>query len=215
MGDRYAEERAVRIGRLVKTGRLTRLARRLWMGRSPLRRRTDRIEAWIAALLIALFLVGAPVSWMAAGSWVQHGGWLEQRAQQSWHRVPAVLLEAAPTLPNFDLRTSWNFQVMALARWSGPGGRSQAGDVPATPGASAGTTVPVWVNGSGRPTGTPLLHGELLKREIGAEVLAPLCLAVLLLCVGVVVRWLMNRRRLAGWETGWAFIGPRWSRHRR
>jgi hypothetical protein len=214
MGDRYAEERAVRIGRLVKTGRLTRLGRRLWMGRSPLRRRTDRIEAWIAALLIALFLVGAPVSWMAAGQWVQHGGWLEQHAQRSWHQVPAVLVKTAPALPNFDLRTSWNFDVMTLARWSGPGGRPVAGQVPAEPGTQAGTKVPVWVNGAGRPTGTPLMHTELMKRVIGAEVLAPLALAVLLLCVGVAVRWLMDRRRLAGWETGWAFIGPRWSRHR-
>ncbi len=205
----------MRIGRLVKTGRLTRLGRRLWMGRSPLRRRTDRIEAWITALLLAVFLVGAPVSWIVAGQWVQHGGSLEQRAQQSWHQVPAVLLKTAPALPTFDLRTSWNFDVMTLARWSGPGGRQLAGQVPAVPGTSAGTTVPVWVNGSGRPTGMPLMRSELMKRELGAEVLAPLILATLLLFVGVVVRWLMDRRRLAGWETGWAFIGPRWSRHRR
>ena len=204
----------MRIGRLVRTGRLTRLGRRLWMGRSPLRRRTDRIEAWITALLLIVFLVGAPVAWVTAGRWVQHGASLEQRAQQSWHQVPAVLVKTAPALPNFDLRTSWNFEVEALARWSGPGGRQLAGQVPATPGTLAGTTVPVWINGSGRPTGTPLQHAELMKREIAAEVIAPLGLAILLLCVGALVRWLMDRRRLAGWETGWAFIGPRWSRHR-
>jgi hypothetical protein len=32
--------------------------------------------------------------------------------------------------------------------------------------------------------------------------------------VGLVVRWLMNRRRLAGWETNWAFVGPKWTKHR-
>ena len=210
----HSEERAVRIGRLEKTGRLRRRGRRLWLGRSPLRRRTDRIEAWITALLLAIFLVGAPAAWVTAGQWVQHQGRLEQRAQQSWHQVPAVLLKTAPTLPNFDLRTSWNIQVLALAQWPGPGGRHLAGQVPATPGAQAGTTVPVWVNDSGRPTGTPLLHGELAKREVGAEMLAPAALAVLLLCVGLVVRWLMNRRRLAGWETNWAFVGPKWTKHR-
>jgi hypothetical protein len=204
----------VRIGRLVRTGRLKRLGRRLWMGRSPLRRRTDRIEAWITALLLAVFLIGAPAAWVTAGQWVQQQGRLEQQAQQSWHRVPAVLLKTAPTLPNFDLRTSWNIQVLAMAQWSGPGGRQLAGQVPATPGAQAGTTVPVWVDASGRPTGSPLLHGELVKRELGAEILAPLVLAVLLLCVGLVVRVLMNRRRLAGWETNWAFVGPKWTKHR-
>jgi hypothetical protein len=29
-----------------------------------------------------------------------------------------------------------------------------------------------------------------------------------------VVRWQMDRRRLAGWEADWNFTGPRWTRHR-
>jgi hypothetical protein len=74
--------------------------------------------------------------------------------------------------------------------------------------------VPVWVNAAGRETVQPLLHRELIKRELGAEVIAPFALALLLLSVGLLVRWLMDRRRLAGWETNWAFVGPRWSRHR-
>jgi hypothetical protein len=174
----------------------------------------DRIEAWITALLLAVLLIGAPVAGATAGGWMQHQGWLEQRAQQSWHQVPAVLLKTAPALPNFDLRTSWNYEVMTLARWFGPGGRHLAGQVPATPGTLAGTTVPVWVNASGQETVQPLLRAELIKRELGAEVVAPFALAILLLFVGLVVRWLMDRRRLAGWETNWAFVGPRWSRHR-
>lgn len=203
----------MRIGRLVRTGRLTRLARRLWVGRNPLRRRTDRIEAWITAGLLAVFLAGAPLAWIAGGRWAQHGGMLEQRAQQSWHQVPAVLVASAPALPNLGLRTSWSFDVMALARWSVPGGRQVAGEVPVAPGTLAGATVPVWVNRSGRPTGPPLLHAQLMKRVIGAEVLAPAGLAVVLLCAGVLARWLLDRRRIAGWETGWASIGPRWTRH--
>src|ERR1700683_1821857 len=165
MGDLHSEERAVRIGRLGKTGRLRRLGRRLWLGRSPLRRRTDRIEAWITALLLAIFLVGAPAAWVTAGPWVQHQGRLEQRAQQAWHQGPAGLLKTARARPNFALRTSGNIQVLALAQWSGPGGRHLAGQVPATPGAQAGTTGPVWGNDSGRATGTALVPGGLAKRQ--------------------------------------------------
>ena len=204
----------MRIGRLVNTGRLRRLARRLWMSKSPLRRRTDRIEAWITAALLAMFLIGAPLSWATAGRWVRQNGALEQHAQQSWHQVPAVLLQSAPALSNFDVRASWNLQVPALARWAGPRGQKMVGRVQVTPGTPVGHTVPVWVDGSGRLTGVPLFHTELVKREIGAEVLAPICLAVALFMVGWLVRLLMNRRRLAGWETGWASIGPRWTRHR-
>ena len=204
----------MRIGRLARTGRLTRLARRLWMGKNPLRRRADRIEAWITAALIALFLAGAPVSCLAVGRWVQHGGWREQRAQQAWHQIPAVLVRSAPTLPHFDFRTSWNTDVLVLARWMTPGGRVRTGNVPAQAGSWAGRKVRVWVDQAGRPTGTPLLGTELARRVIGAEVLAPITLAAVLLSLGWTVRWVMDRRRLAGWETNWAFIGPRWTRHR-
>ena len=74
--------------------------------------------------------------------------------------------------------------------------------------------MPVWVDDAGRQTGKPLLNGELVKREIGAELISAAALAVLLLVIGLVVRWQMNRRRLAGWETNWAFVGPKWSKHR-
>jgi hypothetical protein len=202
----------VRIGRLVRTGRLTRLARRFWMGSSPLRRRTDRIEAWITAGLIAAFLVGAPLVSVTAGRWVQHGGLLEQRAQRSWHQVPAVLLKTAPVQRTLYLRASLDTDVMALAAWTGPGGRHLTGRVPVAPGTLAGRRLQVWVNRSGQPTGTPMPNSELVRRVIGAQTLAPIGLAVLLAGVGGLVRWLMNRRRLAAWETGWAYTGPRWSR---
>jgi hypothetical protein len=204
--------KAVRIGRLARTGRLTRLARRLWMSKNPLRRRADRIEAWITAGLIALFLAAAPISCLAVGRWVQHGGLREQRAQQSWHQIPAVLVRSAPSLPHFDFRTSWSTEVQVLARWMTPRGL-RTGVVPAAPGSWAGRTVPVWVDPVGRPTGTPLLNAELTRRVVGAEVLAPVVLAALLFTLGRTVRWAMDRRRLAGWEANWAFVGPRWTRH--
>ena len=203
----------MRIGRLVRTGRLTRLARRFWMGKNPLRRRTDRIEAWITAGLLAAFLVGAPLFSVAAGRWVQHGGLLEQRAQQSWHQVPAVLLKTAPVQPTLYLRASWNTDVLASARWTGPGGRQLTGKVPVAPGTLAGRRLEVWVSRSGQPTVAPLPNSELVRRVVGAKVLAPLILAVFMLGVGGVVRWLMNRHRMAAWETGWAYTGPRWTRH--
>jgi hypothetical protein len=203
----------VRIGRLVRTGRLTRLARRLWMGKSPLRRRTDRIEAWTTAGLLAVFLIGAPLCSVAAGRWVHHGGLLEQRAQQSWHLVPGVLLKTAPVERSLYLRTSLDTDVLGLARWTGPGGRRLTGNVPVVPGTLAGQRLQVWVNRSGQPTGAPLPNSELARRVFGARVLAPLGLAIYLLGVGGMVRWLMNRRRLAAWETGWAYTGPRWTRH--
>lgn len=210
----------MRIGRLAgirwlaRTGRPARLARQMGLGRNPLRRRTDRIEALISAVLLALFLVGAPLLGTSLGRWVHQGGLSEQRAQQSWHQTPARLLATAPPAPRYAFRLSWRNAVPVRARWSGPGGQPRSGEVSAPPGSRAGQLVKVWVDGSGRVTGPPLRGAELTRRVAGAEVLAPLALGVVLLMVGFVVRWLLNRRRLRDWEVGWASIGPRWSRHR-
>jgi len=214
------EKKAVRIGRLrgigwlARTGRPARLARLMGLGRNPLRRRTDRIEALISAALLAVFLVGAPLFGTGLGQWVHQGGLSEQRAQQSWHRTPAVLLATAPANPRYAFRQSWQSTVQVRARWSGPGGQPRWGVVAAPPGSRVGQLVQVWVDGSGRVTGPPLLGAELTRRVVGAEVLAPLALGVVLLFVGFAVRWLLNRRRLRDWEVGWASIGPRWTRHR-
>lgn len=46
-----------------------RLARRLGLDGNPLRRRTDKIAVSLAALLLAVFLIGAPLLSMAAIGW--------------------------------------------------------------------------------------------------------------------------------------------------
>ena len=53
--------------------RLTvRLARDLGLDSNPLRRPSDRAEAWIRAGLVVVFLIGAPTSGVAAGLWTAH-----------------------------------------------------------------------------------------------------------------------------------------------
>lgn len=75
--------------------RRSRLTRHLALDENPLRRRTDRLETWIMASLLAAFLAGAPLIAVAAGSWTHAGSIREQRSQRSWHPLPAVLLQAA------------------------------------------------------------------------------------------------------------------------
>jgi hypothetical protein len=203
------------IGWLARTGRLARLARRMGLGRrNPLRRRTDRVETWISAGLLAVFLIGAPLAGTSFGSWVHQGGLREQRAQQSWHQTSAELLAGAPGVPRYEFRLVLQQTVPVPARWAGPAGLTRSGVVSAPAGSHAGQLVQVWVDSSGRITGSPLLAPELGRRVLGAEVLAPLALAALLLGLSGMARVLLNRRRLAAWEAAWASIGPRWSRHR-
>ena len=73
----------------------SRLARRLGVDGSPLRRRTDKIAACAAALLLAVFVTGAPLLSVAAAGGPAGTAATELRAARSWHQVSAVLLQDA------------------------------------------------------------------------------------------------------------------------
>ena len=47
----------------------TRLVRRLGLDGNSLRRRTDKVAACLAGLLLAIFLIGAPLLSVAAAHW--------------------------------------------------------------------------------------------------------------------------------------------------
>src|ERR1700735_597669 len=57
-----------------RAGGLTRLARALGLDRHPLRRATDRAEAWIRAVLLGVFLIAGPITSLDAGHWAYHAG---------------------------------------------------------------------------------------------------------------------------------------------
>src|SRR5262249_24093614 len=81
--------------------RAKRLACRLGLDANPLRRRTDKIATCLAAQLLLVCLVGAPLLGMAAFGWVARAGAAEQRAERSWSDVPAVLPGSAAVPHSF------------------------------------------------------------------------------------------------------------------
>lgn len=185
-----------------------RLAARLGLDGNPLRRRTDRIAAYGAAGLLALFLAGAPVLAVAAGHWAYRVSTTEQQGQRAWREVTAVLLQPAPIEPGYyDLSDSW-----AAARWTVPDRGTLEGLIPAAAGMPAGSRVRIWVDGSGRWAGLPMGRPVTLLRVVGAVTCAPILLAALLLGIGYVSRRVLDWRRLAGWEADWDSVGPRWTR---
>jgi hypothetical protein len=67
-----------------------RLARTLGLDGNPLRRATDRAEAWIRIGLIAVFLVAGPLAAVAVGGWAAHVGTTAARPAPI-HHVMAVV----------------------------------------------------------------------------------------------------------------------------
>jgi hypothetical protein len=186
-----------------------RLTRRPGRDRNPLRRRSDVIEAWLLPILMIAFVALSPVAGAAAGLRARAGNVAAHRAEQSWHRAAAVLLQASPG-PLFVDGGANTWLVWTPARWTS-GGRQRLGDVPAAAGTRAGSTVPVWLDRAGNVQSPPLSAAQGRHHIISAVSLALAALAVLLGGLALLTRRLLNWRRLAGWEAGWRSVSPQWS----
>jgi hypothetical protein len=78
---------------------LTRLARALGLDRNPLRRATDRAEAWIRVALLGIFLIAGPMAALDTGHWAYHAGITVSRAPAApAHRVKPAALRQAPAV---------------------------------------------------------------------------------------------------------------------
>ena len=193
----------------VVAARIARAVRGLWPDRNPLRRRIDRIEAVAAGGLAVAFLAGAPMAAVAAHHIAYTLGARAAYAQQSWRRVPAVLLTDAPASGYAAAA------AMVPARWTAPGGRSHSGTISAPPGAGAGSTITVWVDGSGNVTSSPPLRlSQVRTQAVLATVIAVVIYGQLLLGTGAAAHWWLERRRRAAWDTDWQVTEPQWSRRR-
>lgn len=186
-----------------------RLTRRPGRNRNPLRRRSDVIEAWLLPILMIAFVALSPVAGAVAGLRARADNVAAHRAEQTWHRAAAVLLQAPPgPLMSDGGANTW--LVWTPARWTS-GGRQRLGEVPAAAGTRAGSTVPVWLDRAGNAQSPPLTAAQDRHHIIIAVSLALAALAVLLAGLALVTRRLLNWRRLAGWDAGWRLVGPQWS----
>ena len=188
----------------------TRLARALGSDHNPLRRRSDLIAAWLVPAAVVIFLILAPLAAGGAVIWAHAGSAAARRADQDLHAVPAVLTAAVPgPLMTAGGANSW--LTWTQARWTADG-RAQAGLIPATSGSRAGSIVPVWLDSSGQVQAPPPTAGQVRDQAVAAAAAALAALAVLLAGLVVAGRCVLNRRRLAAWDTAWQVTGPRWSR---
>jgi hypothetical protein len=189
----------------------TRVARRLGFDHNPLRRTSDVVEAWLLPAVITVFLILSPFVAGTAAAAVRADNAAAQRATQSWHRVPAVLLRAAPG-PMWADSGSNTWLVWTPARWAADG-RPHTGEVPAPAGTKAGATVRVWLDRAGNVQVPPPPAAYARDRVMVGMGVAVAALALALAFLTLLTRRILNRRRLAGWAAAWLSVGPQWSRH--
>lgn len=194
-------------GEASRRGGLPRRLRRLFLGPNKLRRRTDRVESVVVCLLSAIFLAAA-----AAVPYLGVHVYQSEHAPHLYAAV-AVLSQSGPT---GDYIAGYG---QAAARWRAPDGQWRSGmlttdTAPDISGAPAGARVRVWLTGSGKPAAPP---GSQTGRVFTAVLLAMDAIGV----AGIVLficycfcRLVLDRRRLAAWESEWALTGPRWTTRR-
>ncbi len=103
---------------------LTRLARAFGLDRNPLRRATDRAEAWIRVGLLAVFLIAGPMAALGAGHWAYHAGTTAARVPPGpTHRVKPAALQQAPTITDLP-RVGQGGRAGARGEGTGPTART-------------------------------------------------------------------------------------------
>jgi hypothetical protein len=197
-------------------GRLRPLLRPMkrWLGAdgNPLRRPTDRLESAVRVLLVLAFLIGGPLIAGMTGHLAEAAGLRQVRQEQSWRQVSAVLLRSAPR-PYYAYGSMTTYWIPG--QWRTPSGRIEVASVPTVAGARAGSIVRFWVDRLGHATGrTPLTLDLVRLRTAAAFTVTLIVLGIVLLIFSGIVRYLLDRHRMAIWGIEWAAFGPRWTSRR-
>jgi hypothetical protein len=199
-------------GQLGNAGRgLGRTVRGLRPDRNPLRRRSDRLEAW---LLGGLFAAAAAATPFAAGaaSRAAYQSALQARQHQlaTRYQVRAVLSQDAGAADGYSLAD----HVLVQASWTSVGGVRRSGEIPARPGSLPSDVVPLWTDRNGYLVSPPLDRSAVAGSADAAAAGTVAAATAGWLAAAAVSRRLLNRRRLTAWEADWLVTAPTWNRQR-
>jgi len=188
--------------------RLARLRHRLGLDRNPLRRRSDRIEAFFLLITIAALVPLATVATIATTSWTHSAGVRAERAGATLRPVTAVLEQPVPTArpPSSPL-------LSAPAHWVAYG-KDHVGLVTAVRGSQAGARIQIWVDRAGHARPAPPTSAQIAAQVVLVAVITPPVVAFGLWLSWRLLRRLLDRRRMAAWGRAWSVVGPRWTRQR-
>ncbi|MEU5893728.1 hypothetical protein ABZ835_43995 [Streptomyces sp. NPDC047461] len=189
--------------------RRAKMARvRYWRWRrNPLRRRSDRVEAWIVLVAWILAALGGLLTGRAVMGSVEDG--LAAR-RAALHSLSAVLTEDAPKSQPLATSGTSDVMVWAKVRWSTADGAAHTDLARVGPGTSKGTSVTVWADRTGRLVRMPVDATEARLEAVLMGGSAGFAAGGVALGAGWLVRRWLDRRRMAEWAAEWEKVGPQW-----
>ncbi|OBH12159.1 hypothetical protein [Mycobacterium sp. E1747] len=174
--------------------------RRWWVarvfGRNPLLRRSDRIEALVVLVAVAVSLIAVPLAGVAGA--VTYGARDRVYTQEAHdrHRVPARVTDALVE----DLGVT-----VVQAKWAGPNGE-RVGPLAVNEQTKVDGTVEIWVDPDGNPVSPPTPAWLAAAEAVGVAAVTALAVAVAMAALVAVVRARLDRARDARWERDIEFL---------
>lgn len=180
-----------------------------YVGRHPLVRPSDRLEAWV--VLMASLVAVLTVPFAAAIGAAMHDQQLEVSVRQTAerHTVVAMVtadgaLEAQPGRVRFGAPVRWSVGPTAHRGWLEAANRLKPGD-----------RATVWVNNFGEQVGPPLSSEKVTMMAIATAALAWLVVVAVLYTAVCAVRWHLDRVRYAAWAREWQTVDRDDNAHRK
>ncbi len=186
-----------------------RCARSLGLDRNPMRRRVDRVQQSIMAVLLLVFLVAGPLlTGYAASRAYATGQQAEQTQRAQRHLVTATV--AGPAKLGADA-SGRGVERMVTVGWT-ENGRPRTTQIPELPGDHTGVQRQIWVDAAGHLTGRPRDHAQTITDTTLAAIFALAGVALPLIGLRALIRGRLDRRRYAQWDADWAHTAPIWTR---
>jgi len=177
-------------------------------GANPLRRTSDRVEAWCSGFLLAVLVLGLPAASVSAGLAVHESTMRTVQAQSAERfQVTARVTSAQKAASGGAADEKQKVQV----GWTDKDGRQQTGSAPVPLDKTAGSTVRIWVDREGTVKNPPL---SASNAKAGGWLMGGMT------AVGVYagfvaarkgMRLALDRRRYAQWDAEWDRVEPLWS----
>jgi multisubunit Na+/H+ antiporter MnhG subunit len=172
-------------------GRFTRL-----FGRNPLVRNSDRIEAFMLILGIALVLVTAPIAGAVGTAIYSSRAAVYEQQVRTRHTVAATVLADStstvrPYTVLFDVRARWQDRGVQHETVLGWDRLAKAGD-----------RLSIWVNDKGDYAGPPARPERAVSDAIVVGALLWLSVITVVAAAIGLARFRLDRRRHAQWDRG-------------